>query len=648
MKDIYQGLTFPDKPIIETGIPTKEMAQFKPPSAYAFARARMNTTWAIIHISGLSDNEVPPVTEPTANIGADLAFPAHTLAQFLRKSPVMIANNIKDSMSDMEFIDSQVPEGGHVVTDGGYVNFHLDRQSFSKAVVQEITEGGNSYGHQDIGKNKVVVIDYSSPNIAKSMSVGHLRSTVIGESLSRIYTATGHEVITDNHLGDWGTQFGMLGRAHELWADEIPDLRDGTNPVRGLYTLYVKIHDEVQKERDILEAPFKAQLALIEDKNSPAAKKIEREIKALESPLEKEGRAWFLRLEQGDPKAQELLKWSTELSLKEFQRVYDMLGIKFDLSLGESAYVPMIPSLINKLLQTGVATKEADGSVISDLQDIKLGKLILTKRDGASVYATRDMATLAARDFWFNPDKIIYVVGGDQGEYFKQVFNTYDRFTNGDHPELIHVGFGRVNLPEGKMSTRAGRVVFLEDVLKDAITKAEERLDKSPNTTNLSSSEKRTLAEQIGIGAVIYFDLGQSRERNIQYDHDKALKMVGQSAPYIQYAHARAMAVLAKAQNEEPLPIPQIVITTPAEYGLVKEMAKYPDAITQAIKDNQPACIAASVFRVADAYTRFYGEDKILGTEDPILSTRLRLTDCAGQVIRNGLQLLGIQTPNQM
>lgn len=614
MKDIYLGIEIPPRPIAVNEPVKTKLFGLKLPEDYALTETRLALRDAILTTSGLT--HIGPINESNPNIAADLSFPCHTLSKTLKKSPQIIAEELSSKIS-VDLVETSKAERG-------YLNFGLSRQKFGKTVVEEVLEEGNRYGRQNSGEGKTVVIDYSSPNIAKFMSLGHLRSTVIGESLARIYRANGYEVVTDNHLGDWGTQFGMLGRAYELWGKDFPELE--TDPVKGLYLLYVKIHDEVEKEKHILG-------------------------KDKETPLEKDGRAWFRRLENGDTKAKELLEWSTSLSLKEFQRVYDALGTKFDYQLGESAYVPMIPSVMSKLQETGVATIAPDGAVVSNLtKPGAKGKdeLVLIKRDGASVYATRDMATLIARDEWFDPEKIIYVVGTPQEAYFKQVFETYRRFTDGKGPEVEHVGFGQITLPEGKMSTRAGRVVFLEDVLNQAIETARERVDKSPN--KFSAEQKDQIAKQVGVGAMIYFDLGQNRERDIKYDSNKALQIEGQSAPYIQYAYARTGAMATKAAERGLSINPNVdtMVTTDSEFALVKELAKYPEAVRTAMLENQPSKIAQSVYQIADAYNQFYKHDRILGTEEPVTTTRLRLTHCAGQVIKNGLELLSIEAPARM
>lgn len=611
----YERIDIPVCPPPLTPIESSSLRDFKKPESYVYSSIKSDISRQLIEVLGFQPELTVQIIEPPLSVNADLAYPCYSLAKHLRRSPEDIAQELALKIGNPAGLIQKA------TSEKGFLNFHFNRQNFGSAVLSEVEDAGVFYGAQNGGEGKRVIIDFSSPNIAKFMSVGHLRSTVIGASLSRIYEHNGYEVITDNHLGDWGTQFGMLGRAFELWGEEIAEIRDNTDPVRGLYKLYTRIHDEVEKQKSSGRG---------------------------ESSLEAEGRAWFKRLESGDPKATELLNWATEQSLKEFQRIYDLLGVKFNYALGESFYVGMLPGLIARLLNRNVATKDNSGAVVVDLEDVKLGKLVIQKMDGASLYSTRDLATLIARDKWFKPEKILYVVGGDQREYFQQVFETYRRFTGRIVPETKHVSFGMITLPDGKMSTRKGRVVFLEEVLNEAITRARERIDRT--SSDITEDEKDQIAREIGVGAVIYYDLGQGRDRNIKFDWDKAFKIEGQSAPYIQYAYARTNAIIEKAQysGKKVNPSAEALLTTHAEFILAKRIAQYPDSIRKAMLENQPSVVAGSVYAIADAFNNFYTSDKVIGTDDPILSTRLRLTAATGQVIRNGLNILGIEAPRRM
>lgn len=584
-----------------------------------------------ITVAGLIqlEPELVQLITPPKEVTADYALACHYLARSLRRNPDEIANSLANQLN-LRLKPELIRD---VSATNGYVNFLVDINKFGEKVLAEIEHGQNNYGQQNVGNGETIIIDCSSPNVAKYMSVGHLRSTIIGESLSRIYRATGHTVIRDNHLGDWGTQFGMLARAYELWAQDYEELRDGTDPVRGLYKLYVRIHDEVDKEKQAK----KTQLG------NPNAE--------VESSLEKEGREWFKKLESGDEKALDLLKWATEQSLKEFQKVYNLLNTQYEYVLGESFYVPMIPNIIRLLQNQGIAYPDKGQALAVDLQAQKLPRLVVQKSDGSSLYSTRDLATLVARSAWFNPRKILYIVGGDQKEYFQQVFATFGRMSEGTkRPETEHISFGMITLPEGKMSTRAGRVIFLEDVLNEAIERARIKTEEVSGDV-LTTQEKDTIARKIGVGAVIFADLGQGRERNIQFDWDRALSFEGYSAPYIQYAHARAAALLRKA-GENGIPIDSTATPSfnhPSEIALIKHLSKFPEAIEKSGMLNRPDIIAQYVYSVATKFSDLYRDVSVLREPDTkARNTLLRLTYATTQVIKNGLNLLCIETPERM
>lgn len=627
----YLGISIP--PLPESTIPiTKPNLAIMPQSnQYAWVNLKGQLR---SHISGLNPAlaEIEmKMTEPPPSVEADLAMACHQASKPLRKSPVQIAQELTD-----DFNSGPKPKTiQQASAQGGYLNFLLDTNTYGSQILQEIETYQDRYGQQNIGNGETIVIDCSSPNVAKFMSVGHLRSTIIGESLARIYQATGHTVIRDNHLGDWGTQFGMLARAYELWAQDYEELRDNKNPVQGLYKLYVRIHEESEHERDL-----EAERQGITD---PKAKG------KIETSLEKEGRRWFQRLETGDKEALQLLNWATEQSLTEFQRVYDLLGSKHEYTLGESFYVSMLPAVLSHLREQRIATVDDKGAMIVDLADQGLNRLVVQKSDETSLYATRDLATLVARTGWFNPQRILYVVGADQKDYFQQVFATFNKMTGGEGPVLEHISFGMIRLPEGKMSTRAGRVVFLEDVLNEALARAKQKTDEV--NKSISEEEKAIIARQVGVGAVVFFDLGQGRERNIQFEWDKALSFTGYTAPYIQYAHARTRALLRRAQEEGieiKTDIPSCFDLRP-ESDLIKQLSRYPTAIAQAMQANRPNILAEYVYSIADLFSGFYKHVSVFNEPDQdLMNTRLRLVRATSQVIRNGLNLLCVEAPEKM
>ncbi len=617
-ENMSYGIPLPSLPESLRSIDDPKADEMKTLTEYPWGNLQESLMRHLVILIKESD-VLPTITEPPQEVNADLAASFHKLAKSLQINPADIAIAVSSAINigqKPEFIQDARPEKG-------FVNLKIDIDRFGKKVLNDVEQHQKQYGEVNIGNGATVVVDCSSPNIAKFMSVGHLRSTVIGESLARMYKAAGYRVIRDNHLGDWGTQFGMLGRAYELWKDEIPELRDNTDSVKGLYKLYTRMHEEIEKEKAA----------------NPDG----------ESSLEKEGKAWFQRLETGDPEAIKMWQWSLEQSLKEFQRVYDLLDTKYEYMLGESFYVGMLPHVVKLLQERGIAEVGERGAIAIDLEKEKLGRLVVQKSDGTSLYATRDLATLIARNTWFKPEKILYVVGVDQNAYFRQVFAAFQRLNKGQGPQTEHIQFGLVSLPEGKMSTRRGRVVFLEDVLSESIQRARTKIVQSGK--DIPQDEIEKIAQQVGVGAVIYFDLRQGRERNIKFNWDEALSPEGNTASYLQYAHARACSILRRAQEM------QVAIDTeqsthfvlPIERTLVKQLSKFPEAIAKATSINQPSAVAEYIYETASLFNEFYRDASVLKERDSQLrNTRLRLSAATAQVIKNGLYLLGIEAPERM
>lgn len=628
MIEQYLGIPVPALPDSIIPVAKPDLLRIPRSGQYAWNATQKNLTSRLIELNPDLVEAGIQVMESAPKIPADLTVICFEIAKKLRKSPVQIAQELTDSFNS----NSGLPTVQEANAQNGYLNFRLNMDVFGSQVISEIEEYRDHYGEQNIGEGKTVVIDCSSPNVAKYMSVGHLRSTIIGESLARINRASGYTVIRDNHLGDWGTQFGMLARAHELWADDYEELRDGTDPVKGLYKLYVRIHEEVEKEK-IAE---RERLGLDEGES-------------VETPLERAGRAWFQRLEAGDEQAIKLLRWATQQSLAEFQRVYDMLGSRYEYLLGESFYIPMIPGVLRYMQERNIASTDETGATAIDLSTKGLNRLVVQKSDGTSLYSTRDLATLVARTAWFDPHKIIYVVGEDQQEYFQQIFATFDMMTGNTGPQKEHVHFGMIRLPEGKMSTRAGRVIFLEDVLNESIDRARQKTNEL--SKNLSEEEKEAVAKQIGVGAVIFFDLGQARERSINFDWDKALSFTGRSAPYIQYAHARMKALLRRADEEAIELRSDIPFKTddPVEAALVKCISKFPEAIAKAGATNNPSVLAEYTYQIASLFSDLYYKVSVFNEPDPVIKNgRLRIVRATAQVIKNSLDLLCIKAPEKM
>jgi len=532
--------------------------------------------------------------------------------------------------------------------DGAFINIRQEPVGFAERVLGEVQNAGELYGTNNDGLRKTVVLDVSSPNIAKEMHLGHLRSTVIGEALSRIMSANGYRTIRDNHLGDWGTQFGTLAHAHSLWREEIPELDNPETQVAGLQKLYIKINDAIVEEKEA-DKPKKQDEARQNGVSEDDVEKIEGD-----SALLDEGRKWFARLEGGDTEAIALWRWARDLSMLEFEKIYQTLGVDFEYMLGESVYSDMSADLYAALATSGVA-KEDERGVLQLIPSRKgLDSRAIRKSDGSSLYATRDLSCLAARSAWFNPAKIVYVVGAEQTSYFKEVFDGFEQFAGEDAPELIHVGFGAIELDDGKMSTRKGNVIPLVDVLSEAYKQALERvtLNAERRQVSMSDEEIGEIARQVAIGAVIYYDLKQGPSRKITFDWDEILSFEGNSGPYLQYATARMSTLLNRAEVE------QIAIESfdarslnlrGTEGEIIRIIAEYPLAVRQAALKYDPSQISTILYKLAHAFNAFYNESSVFDEEDTAKrNARLVLINCAHQTLKNGLSLLNIPTPTKV
>lgn len=542
------------------------------------------------------------ITVPPQDMPADLAVPCFPLASSLRKSPPAIAADLAGAIR---------PDGllAAVRADGGYLNFTLDRGAFASSVIDEITRMGDRFGSSEIGTGQTVVIDYSAPNIARPMSVGHLRSTVIGDAIYKLYAFCGYRSIGDNHLGDWGTQFGSLLYAFQHWVDRDAYARD---PIGELLRVYIKFDAEAR------EAP----------------------------ELRERAREWSLKLERGDPDARRLWQEFARHSRAEFDRVYRLLGVTFDHTLGESFYEDKTEEVIELAVRRGVAI-EHEGALIVPLDDVGMTTpLLLRRSDGATLYSTRDLAAAVYRIREFHPAQLIYVVGA-QALYFKQIFATL-RKLGFDDVEYVHVDFGSITLPEGRMRTRRGTVVFLEDVLQEGMLRARRLVDeKNPE---LSGDERTEVARIVGIGAVKYADLSQNRVKNIGFDWDRMLALDGDSAPYLQYTYVRARGILRKAGDPaSDGAYDARAASVPEEWALLKSLAKFPDVVREAAATYHPHLVANYLFSVAQQFHAFYHDVPVLQADDAALrSSRINLVWACATVMRTGLGLLGIQVPERM
>jgi len=543
------------------------------------------------------------LTVPPAGVEADLAVPCFPLAAVLRKSPPEVARHLAGAVRVGPLVAS-------ARADGGYLNFTFARAAFAAGVMGDLRRMGDRYGSSDAGAGRTVVIDYSAPNVARQMSVGHLRSTVIGAALYQLHAFTGYRPIGDNHLGDWGTQFGTLLHAYHAWLDRDAYERD---PIGELLRLYVKFDEEARQDPSLRDR----------------------------------AREWHLRLEQKDPEARRLWQEFVRHSLTAFQNIYDLLEVRFDHTLGESFYEDQMGAVIEEAVRRGIA-QEDQGALIVRLDDVGINTpLMLRRRDGATLYHTRDLATALYRIKTFHPAKILYVVGSDQRLHFQQLFATLRKLGYGD-VEYVHVDFGLIQLPEGRMSTRRGRVVFLEDVLEEAITRARRLVDeKNPE---LPDKEKDDVARIVGIGAIKYADLSITRVKNVVFDWDRMLSLDGDSAPYLQYTYVRARGILRKGGTDRfDEPYDGRAAAAAEEWALLKHLARFPEVVDEATHTYFPHLMANHLYHLAQQFHAFYHEVPVLQAEDEALrASRTQLVAGVAGVMRSGLGLLGIRVPERM
>lgn len=536
--------------------------------------------------------EVPPKPEM-----GDFAFPCFTLAKAMKKAPNMIATELAEKINK---------EGFEKIENlGPYLNFFLDKSTFAKNTIEKVLNEKDSYGSSSFGEGRNVCIDFSSPNIAKPFHVGHLFSTAIGNALYRMLNFEGYNSVGINHLGDWGTQFGKLISAYKKWAD-LDALEK--EPIKELLRIYVKFHDEAEKDPD----------------------------------LEDEGRMYFKKLEDGDKEAVELWKKFTDLSLKEFQSVYDLLGVKFDSYAGESFYNDKMDVIVEEIKNKGLLT-ESNGAQVVNLEEYNMPPCIILKSDGATIYATRDLAAAKYRKDTYDFVKSIYVVGNDQSLHFKQVFKTLELMGHQWSKDCVHVNFGVVKFADRKLSTRKGEVIFLEDLLKESVAKTLEIInEKNPELEN-----KEEVAEKVGVGAMVFTYLKNSRERDIVFEWKDMLSFEGETGPYVQYTYARGKSILRKL-GESQGDIDYSKLSSKEEFELTKVLEGFQKNVLFAIEKLEPSVVTRYVIDVAKAFNKFYNAHSIGAAEDSVKNARLKLVEATSVVIKNALDLLGIEVVEKM
>ncbi|WP_395378811.1 arginine--tRNA ligase [Fructilactobacillus frigidiflavus] len=545
----------------------------------------------------VSTNDIyAKIEKPKIATNGDLSFPAFILSKELHQAPQAIAQEIAANINGENF--------EKVVAVGPYVNFFLDKGQVSHQVITDVLTEKEHFGDNHQGEDRVVTIDMSSPNIAKPMSMGHLRSTVIGNSIAKILSKNGYKPIKDNHLGDWGTQFGKLITAYLKWGSE-EDVK--SDPIHYLVQYYIRFHkeDEIHPEYD------------------------------------EEAREWFKKLEDGDPEAVRLWKWFREVSLEAFNQTYKKLGVEFDTYNGESFYNDKLQDVVDTLKKDGLLEKSQGASVV-DLSDEELNPALILKTDGASLYVTRDIATAIYRDETYHPVMNLYVVGSEQTYYFKQLKAVLKKMGLDSAAGLHHIPFGLITVNGKKLSTRHGNIVLLNEVLDEFVKMAKQQIvEKNPDL-----KDKDKVAEEVGVGAVVFGDLKNSRIDSIDFNLQEQLKFEGETGPYVQYAHARAQSILRKAKSDYAN-AGNYGLTDEDAWEVIKLLQSFPDVVKRANAEFEPSVIAKYSLRLAKAFNKYYAHTKIL-TEDDELNARLALVQSVSIILEESLRLLGVKAPNEM
>lgn len=548
-------------------------------------------------INGLNQDAILNLLEqPKSSDLGDIAFPAFSLAKVERKAPQAIAADIVEKLDTTYF--------EKVVATGPYVNFFLNKAEISGQVIKEVIKEGADYGQQDEGKNGNVTIDLSSPNIAKPFSVGHLRSTVIGDALSNIFRKLGYNTIKVNHLGDWGKQFGLLMVAYKKWGNKAAV---EANPIDELLELYVRINAEIE--------------------NDPS--------------LDDEGRLWFKKLEDGDPEATELWQWFRDESLVEFNRIYDLLGVQFDSLNGEAFYNDKMDEGVQILEDKGLL-KESKGASIVDLDDVNLPPAMIKKSDGATLYITRDIATAMYRARTYNFVKNVYVVGQEQSNHFRQLKAVLKKMGFDWSDDMIHVDFGLVTKNRQKLSTRKGNIILLEPTLQEAISRAKAQIEaKNPDLEN-----KEAVAHAVGVGAVKFYDLKTDRRNGYDFDLEAMVSFEGETGPYIQYAYARIQSILRKA-DFQPNPEANYSLNDAESWEIIKLLQDFARVVKRAADNFEPSLVAKYAISLAQAFNKYYAHTRILD-DSPERDSRLALSYSTALVLKEALRLLGVDAPEKM
>ena len=548
----------------------------------------------------LSDIEAILEEPPKPELG-DFAFPCFRLAKVMRKAPQMIATEIAEKIDTPDFVD-------RIEVQGAYINFFVKKDQFASQVIEKAK--AISFGESKEGEGKTICIDYSSPNVAKNFHVGHLRTTVIGNSLYKIFTKLGYKVERINHLGDWGTQFGKLIVAYKNWGNEESVKEKG---IEELMRLYVLFHSEADKNPE----------------------------------LEDEARAWFHKMETGDEEALKIWKWFFDISLEEFKRTYKLMGVEFDHYTGESFYRDKTEGVVKELEEKGLL-KDSEGAKIVDLSEYDMAPCLILKNDGSSIYATRDIAAVEYRKNTYNFVKCLYVTGQEQRLHFAQVFKVMELLGNDwAKDSLIHIPYGLVSLGGEKLSTRDGNVIYAEDILKEAISKIREIIEeKNPE---LSDEEKDEASRIVGVGSVIFNDLYNQRIKDVSFKWEHITSFEGETGPYVQYTYARCSSILRNvADFSTDLEIDYSVLTDPESTDLLKEIERFPLIVQEAAERYEPSVVARYAVDLAQSFNRFYTANRIAVEDTNIRNARCMVTEITRRILRDSLDLLGIGCVERM
>ena len=538
--------------------------------------------------------EIPP----KADMG-DYAFPCFQLAKTLRKAPPIIAAEIGEKIGNVDIID-------RLEVKGAYLNFFLKKEMFVKSMIDNSSV--DNFGASSIGNGKTICIDYSSPNVAKNFHVGHLRTTIIGNSLYKIFSKLGYKVERINHLGDWGTQFGKLIVAYKAWGSKEAVEKDG---VAELMRLYVKFHEEAEKD----------------------------------DSLNDEARGWFTKMEQGNEEALEIWQWFVDISLKEYKGTYELLGMEFDHYLGESFYRDKTADVV-KRLQDANLLKESEGAQIVDLEEYNMAPCLIMKKDGSSIYATRDLAAIFYRKERWNFDKCLYVTGQEQKLHFAQVFKVVELLGNEwAKDSLVHIPYGLVSLEGAKLSTRSGNIIYAEDILKEAIEKVKATIEEK----NPALEDKDEVAKIVGVGAILFHDLYNQRIKDVSFKWDKVLNFDGETGPYVQYTYVRCASILRNVSDFNPnADIDYSKLLDEEAIALIKEISRFPQVVLDAAEKYEPCVIARFAMDVAQSFSRFYNACRINVEDDVVRNARVKLVYLTKNTLQDALDLLGIKCPEQM